>query len=111
MRKRGRLITGFAALGFAIAAIIYASIAFTPVSDPPSRTEIFLGVISVVLCPSSLLSIPLFDIEPYTIPGVIVWFTIGLINSALYAAIGAVVARFVRNTDPELPQTSNRVGG
>jgi len=111
MRKWRRLIIGLAVLGFAMAAIVYASIAFTPVSEPPTQVEIFLGIISVILCPSALLSIPLFDIEPYTIPGAIVWLTIGLINSALYAAIGTVIARFVRNTDADLPKAANRVGG
>ena len=47
------------------------------------------------LRPPSLLSIPLFDIEPYPVGGAIFWLIIGLMNSALYAAVGSVVGRFL----------------
>jgi hypothetical protein len=89
VRKR-RLIIGFALLGLAITGTIYAANAFIPHSETPSRTEIFLGVVSVVLCPPGLLTVPLFDIESDTVPGAILWLIVGLLNSALYAAIGAL---------------------
>jgi hypothetical protein len=57
--------------------------------------SVVLGVISVVLCPPGLLSIPLFDIEPYSVPGIVLWLIIGLVNSGLYAGIGKVVGRLL----------------
>jgi len=92
--QKRRLIIGFALLGLAITAAIYAVMSFIPYSETPSRTEIFLGAVSLILCPPGLLTVPLFDIEPYTIPGAVLWLIVGLMNSALYAAIGALIGRF-----------------
>jgi hypothetical protein len=103
MHKRRRLIIGLALFGLAITAAIYASIRFTPDAEPPSRAAIFLGVISIILCPPSVLSVPLFDIDAYTAPGAILWLLIGLVNSGLYAAIGAILGRFLWKKDGTLP--------
>jgi hypothetical protein len=94
-RKRRRLTIGLALFGLAITAAIYASMPFTPYSEPPSRTEIVLGLVSVILCPPGLLTVPLFDIDAYTPGGAVLWLLIGLINSGWYAVIGAVVGRFL----------------
>ena len=97
MRTR-RLIIGLALLGLAIAAAIYSAMSFIPYSEIPSRTEILLGGVSLVLCSPSLLTIPLFDTGAYTAPGAILWLLIGLMNSALYAMIGVLIGRFRRKS-------------
>ena len=110
MSRRRQFIIGLAVFGLAITAFIYASATFIPDSEPPSRTEIFLGVLSIILCPPSLLSVALFDIDAYTIPGAILWLIIGLINSGLYAAVGVVISIFRLKTDKELPESSEGSG-
>jgi hypothetical protein len=93
VRKR-RLMICLALLGLTITAVIYTIMSFIPYSETPSRTEIFLGGVSLILCQPSFLTIPLFDINAYTAPGAILWLLIGLMNSALYAAIGALIGKF-----------------
>jgi hypothetical protein len=103
-RKRRRLIIGLALLGLAITAAIYASIPFTPYSEPPSGTTIALGFVSIILCPPGLLTVPLFDIDAYTPGGAVLWLLIGLINAGLYAVIGALVGSFLwKSGDPSAP--------
>jgi hypothetical protein len=105
-RKRRRLVIGVAFFGLAITAAIYASIPFIPYSESPSRTEIVLGVVSVILCPPGLLTVPLFDIDAYTPGGAVLWLLIGLINAGWYAVIGAVVGTFLWKSDsqPDPPE-------
>jgi hypothetical protein len=93
--KKRRLTVAMVAVGFVVTVVLYASIAFTRTSDPPSRLEIGLGVISLVLCPPSVLYTPMFDIDPYSIPGATIWLAIGLINSGLYASLGWLVGRLL----------------
>lgn len=98
MRER-RLIVGFSLLGLAITALIYGAILFLPFSETPSRREIFLGFVSVILCPPGLLTVPLFDADPRTTSGAALWLVIGLLNSALYAAIGALIVLLRRKSE------------
>jgi hypothetical protein len=109
--KRRRLIISLAFLGLAITALIYAAMSLMPYSETPSRTEIFLGVVSVVLCPPSLLTVPLFDIDPYTAQGAILWLLIGLMNAGWYAVVGAVVGRFLWKADSGRPAVDAEAKG
>jgi len=97
--QKRRFIIGFALLGLAITASIYAANLLTPYSEVPSRAEIFLGIVSVVLCPPSLLTVPLFDADVHTASGAALWLVIGLLNSTLYAAVGALVVHFHRKSE------------
>lgn len=47
----------------------------------------------VILCPPSLLSIPLIDVEVGTNGFYIVWIVIGMLNAALYAGIRVLLSK------------------
>jgi hypothetical protein len=93
--KVRQLTIRLALLGLLITAAIYISIAYTPYTNTPNAAETLGGAMVVILCPPSLLAIPLFDIEPYSMPGAVLWSFIGLLNMGLYAVVGAVVGRFL----------------
>ena len=100
LRKRRRLTIALASIGFAVTAVIYASIGFTRTTGSSSERSVVLGVIAVVLCPPGLLSIPLFDIEPYSPPGAALWLIIALMNSGLYGGVGTLVGRVLWKDRP-----------
>jgi hypothetical protein len=79
----------FAGLGFLIALSIWAYSVFTAQSTGPVNLRLW-GVL-IALCPTSLLSVPLIDIEPGTLDFAVMWLVIGLANSALYGAVGLLV--------------------
>lgn len=91
------LLIRFGLIGFVITVGIYAAQAVLPYSEIPSRTEIVVGIVSLTLCPPGLLTVPFFDIDPLSVSGAVLWLIIGLINSALYVAIGALAASFFAN--------------
>jgi len=95
MSKQTRLRIGFAALGLAIAAVIFAYLEITNYS----RFSNALIVTAIALCPLSLLSLLFIDAEPHTSGVAIVWLVIALINGALYSAIGAGVGKHLWKTD------------
>ncbi len=89
--KRWRLILGFAVLGFAIGAIIWAYSELRDASPPQPGNPVLISIF-MFLCPPSFLSFPLIDVEPGSRDFRILWFALALINSALYAAIAAIVS-------------------
>ena len=91
-RKRRRLIISFAVLGFVIAAVIWAYAELTD-SSPPRPFNLPLWTAFMILCPPSFLTVLLIDVEPGSMDFAIIWAILGLMNSGLYAAIGAVVGR------------------
>ncbi|MFZ0786356.1 MAG: hypothetical protein WAM67_11230 [Candidatus Acidiferrales bacterium] len=100
-RKRRRLTLGVAVLGLAVAVMIWAYSEVTASSAKPFSMPVWTAF--VILCPTSLLSVPLIDVEPGTLDFAITWLVIGLLNSALYAMIGATVARFLWKADEKSP--------
>lgn len=52
-----------------------------------------LRIVFVILCPASVLSVAFIDIEPNIAQFFFLWGVIALLNSALYAWIGARVRR------------------
>jgi hypothetical protein len=48
----------------------------------------------MILCPPSVLSISLIDVEPGSSDFAIMWLVIGLVNSGLCVVIGMIVGRF-----------------
>lgn len=103
-RKRRRLAVYLGALGFVMAGVIWAYSELTD-SSPPRPLNFPLWTIFMVLCPSSLLTIPLIDVEPGSVDFALMWFVVGLVNAALYATIGIVVGKFRWKADEE-PHTS-----
>ncbi len=77
-------------------------------TDPPPQSPMALlaGVAALVLCPGSLLFVTWIDIEAQTSASAVMWLIIGVINFALYGAIGAVIGRLLWKTDEGLPGSS-----
>src|SRR5271156_415448 len=93
-RKRLRLTVGLAVLGFVIAAAISA---YFELTDPPTISSGAL-VCLVILCPASLVSLLFIDVES-TGAITILWMVIAVMNSALYATIGAFIGRLCWKSD------------
>jgi hypothetical protein len=92
MPKQRKLVIGLGALGFMITTALFAYLEFTNYSP----LNPILLCTSVFLCPPSLSSILFIDAEPHTSGIVVVWSVIGLMNAALYAAIGAGIVRYLK---------------
>lgn len=91
IRKPWQIIVGFALLGLAIAAAIYVYSIFYDYTKPPNGSDLAVGIASFVLCPPTLLFVGCIDCEVIGWDGFYMFSIIGLLNAALYAAIGAVV--------------------
>ncbi|MGB6823157.1 MAG: hypothetical protein WBE21_13845 [Candidatus Acidiferrales bacterium] len=101
MRKPWKIIVGLAVLGFAVTACFYLIGTYhdytklTPLDD-------VLALANIILCPPILLFFWCIDCE-YGTPGGVMMYLImpGLLNAALYAAIGLVIAfRGPRSSSP-----------
>ena len=90
MRKNWKILAAFAALGFAITAFIVAYQVLTDSSPPPGLSTLLIVAI-IFLCPPSLLAIPLIYAETGTGGFYFIWFFVALINSVLYAVVGAQI--------------------
>ena len=91
MPRLFKLTVGLALFGLAVTVAIAAYLELTDstVPSPPISDRLF--VTFVILCPPSLLSIPVIDAEPGTGAFYFLWSIIGLINAGLYGGIAAVV--------------------
>ena len=87
LRKRQRLTISLAVLGFVVAGALWG---YSELGKPSSALE---GLVSVILCPPSLLSIPLIDVEPGSSGYTAMWTVFAFMNSALYAGIGALIGK------------------
>ena len=96
-RKRRNLIWAVATLGFVVAAALWAYANLTD-SSPP-RFNFLVWAVFIFLCPPSLLSVPLVDVEPGTRDFAVIWLVIGGVNSALYAMIEWVAGKFIWKAD------------
>lgn len=104
-RKRRRLMIGLAVTGFIMGAIIWAYSVLTDSSPPHFNFPLWMAFI--IMCPSSLLSVPLIDVEPGSAGFAIMWLVIGLVNSALYAVIGMVIGKLRWKSDDKPVLTEN----
>ena len=93
IQTRGWLRVSLACLGFLITVIFWAYSAFSHYPHVMNVKTAALVITLVVLCPPSLLSLPFWETEPDTMPGIIIWAVIGLINAFLYGSIGALLAK------------------
>jgi hypothetical protein len=97
MSKDWRIILRFSLLGLAIATVFFGFSEMDP--TPGSLVAIWMGVAAIFLCPGSLLFVTAIDIEPQTTGFTIMWLIIGLINCALYAAVGAAFVGLRKKRD------------
>jgi hypothetical protein len=96
-RKRRLLTLRLSLLGLLTAAAFGAYFETDPNLEIP--TAVWAATVSVVLCPGSLLFVTFIDAEPRTSGFLFMWLVIGLINIALYGAIGAIIGRFLWKSD------------
>lgn len=93
MRKLGKIVVGFAVLGFAVTACFYA----VNTHYDPSKHGFLLNAFAlfgnVILCPPILLFAWCIDCEYGTPAGLVTNLMIaGLLNAWLYATIGFFIA-------------------
>lgn len=81
MDKDWKLITGFAVFGLVVTGLI----AFM-ISSNVLDLDVF-----VIFCPAILLSIPFSEVMKNKGGAYVIWTLIGLLNSGLYAVVGAMV--------------------
>jgi hypothetical protein len=91
VRKPWQIIVGFALLGLTIAAALYVYAVFYDYTKPLNSIDLVLGIASFILCPPTLLFVTCIDCEVIGWGGVIMYSIIGVLNAALYAAVGSVV--------------------
>jgi asparagine N-glycosylation enzyme membrane subunit Stt3 len=88
----------FAMLGFSITALFVAyQLVTDPFSDAPRDSAMM--IFFTVLCPTSLLAIPIIDAEVGTSAFYFVWTIVGFLNAALYGTIAALISRRKKSTD------------
>jgi len=93
--SRSKTIGRTAVLGFTITAVFVTYQLITDVQSPISRNPLLM-VAFVVLCPPSLLSVPVIDAEVGTSAFYFVWTVIGVLNAALYGGVRALLLRWPR---------------
>ena len=96
-RKYSRRTVGLAGLGLLVTVGVAAFLVLTEsYPTPPHELGTPMLVTILVFCPASLLSALFIDAEIGTSGFYFIWFFIALFNAALYAAVGAAVARCYR---------------
>ncbi|HEY0704237.1 MAG TPA: hypothetical protein VGD60_15810 [Candidatus Acidoferrales bacterium] len=92
-----RVIFRCAAAGFAVTAVFVAYQVVANVVKPDGLNIPALSVF-VVLCPPSLISIPVIDAETGTSAFYFLFAIIALLNSALYGAVGLSAKRLIERS-------------
>lgn len=92
MDRDWRLITGFAVLGFVLAAFIFLYINFVGEFDG----DLYTGF--AVLCPPALLCFPFSEVMKDKNGLYAIWSLIGFLNSGLYAAVAAAVVGLLKGS-------------
>jgi hypothetical protein len=89
---------GVAGFGLLVTVGVAAFLVLTEsYPNPPHELSTPVLVTVLALCPPSLLSALFIDAEIGTSSFYFIWFFIALLNAALYAAVGAAVARYYRS--------------
>ena len=87
----------FAMLGFAVTAVF---VVYQLVTDSTAASRDFPVMFAfVVLCPPSLISVPLANIAVGTNAFYLLWSLIASLNAALYAIVQGFVERRMRKPD------------
>jgi len=92
MPESRKIVFGFALLGLAVAGVCYAFAALHDYSKPWTGLDSALTLLSVIVCPPQLIFAFCIDCEVIGWDGFVQYAVIGFFNTALYAAVGAVVA-------------------
>src|SRR5260370_31113288 len=94
----------FAGMGRRCSAILYVAYEVVQYTIKTPGAMMLLGLVSTFLCPPSLISVsPLAIYEPpYAVGGPGLWLIIGLVNSVLYAGIGAAYVGLRKKRDGAL---------
>lgn len=99
MRKPWKIITTFALFGLVVAAASYAYAGFDDYTKPMSGFRFALWTVSMVLCPTQFLFAGCIDCEVIGTGGLIMYSIVGVLNAALYAAVGAIFLRLRKRTE------------
>ncbi len=81
------LTIGLGSLGLVLAVVVWAYSELVKSGGPVA------GLVSAILCPPALLSIPLIDVEVGTSDYRIMWTVFTFMNAALYAVIGSLIGK------------------
>ena len=96
MRKPWKTIAAFALIGLLVAAASYAYAAFGDYTKPMNGFRFALLTASMIFCPPQFLFILCIDCEVIGTDGLIMYSIVGVLNAALYAAVGAIFVRLRR---------------
>jgi hypothetical protein len=88
-----KVILGAAVAGFAMTAVFVAYQVVTDTYPKPPEPNMLAILLFVILCPPSLLSVPIIDAEIGTSGFYFVFLIVALLNAALYGAVAALVLR------------------
>lgn len=102
LSEEQRRVAALAVLGFSITAAVWAYSAFGDYSSPMNAKRFAVVAASVVLCPPSVLTVPFWETEPDSGPGLVLWILIAMLNSLLYTLLGALITRHLRRKGPSL---------
>jgi hypothetical protein len=87
LSKRQKLTISLGSLGLVLAVVLWGYSELVESAGP------LAGFVTVVLCPPSLLSIPLIDVGVGTSDYRIMSTVFTFMNAALYAAIGSLIGK------------------
>ena len=93
MTRQWKLIAACAALGLLVAAFFFIFVGILGADEGTFLTGM------LVLCPPSLLCIPLSEVMKDKSSFYVICLLIGFLNSGLYALVGAVIAGQLRKSD------------
>jgi hypothetical protein len=79
--------------GVIIAAAIYTHYVFYDFTKPVNTVDMTVGIVEIVLCPTSLLSLLCIDCEVGTSAGLQIWAVIALLNGGLYWLLASAVVK------------------
>ena len=94
----------FAGLGLGVTVVLWAYSSFFDYSRPMTLGRGILGTLLVVLCPPSLLTMPMWELDMNSRAGTIIWTVIGLLNSALYAWPASKIIQRSRKPETVSPE-------
>jgi len=103
MRKPWKIVTMFALFGVVVAAASYAYAAFDDYTKPMNGFRFALWTVSAILCPPQLIFAMCIDCEAIGWDGFIMYSIVGVLNAALYAAVGAIFVALRRRPSSERP--------
>jgi len=93
MWKPERIVSWFGLSGFLIGMGLYVYSSLFNYSKPLTDLDMFVGIVTFMLCPPTLLFVLCIDCEVGGVDGAITFLLISLMNAALYSAIGFAVLK------------------